>query len=176
MQMRCWLAPQLLRCPHRLSRSAAGVRVGAVLGLRATQEEAGMAAEIVLLDGPNATLPWPLALAEELLADAAPWGPPASGPDDSRYADVWRVAAYVNAYHRHPPGSDWRHPLRDDTLMANLPRYTTQQLLDGFFMGVRGEHFSYGLTRSLEPRLRVVIGEVVRRVCAADPPVFVLQA
>ncbi len=84
------------------------------------------------------------------------------------------MAAYVNAYHRHPPGAEWDHPLRDDALVTHLHRYTTQQLLDAFFLGVRGEHFSYGFTRRLEPRLRAVLGEVVHRVRAADPPVFVL--
>ena len=49
----------------------------------------------------------------------------------------------------------------------------TQQLLDAFFLGVRGEHFSDGLIRRREPQLRVLVGEVVRRVRAADPPVFV---
>ena len=119
-----------------------------------------------------------LELTEDLLADPSAWGPAvaASGPDDSRYADVWRLAAGVNAYHRHPPGSEWDHPLRDDALGAHLPRYTTQHLLDAFFLGVRGEHFNYGFTRRLEPQLRVIVGEVVRRVRATDPPVFVLPA
>jgi hypothetical protein len=131
-------------------------------------------AETIVLDGTTATLPWPLELATELLADASPWGPAVTGPDDSRYADVWRLAAYVNAYHRHLPGSQWDHPLRDEALVAHLPRYTTQQLLDAFFLGVRGEHFHDGLIRRQEPQPRVLVGEVVRRVRSGDPPVFVL--
>lgn len=109
--------------------------------------------ETVVLDGATPGLPWPLELAESLLADASAWGPAvaASGPDDSRYADVWRLAACVNAYHRHPSGSAWDHPLRDDALVAHLHRYTTQQLLDALFLGVRGKHFSYGLIRRREP-------------------------
>jgi hypothetical protein len=149
-----------------------------MLGLRAMQrrQDAGMAPdpETVVLDGATAKLPWPLELAENLLADASPWGPAVVGPDDSRYADVWRLAACVNAYHRHLPGSDWEHPLRDDALEAHLDRYTTQQLLDAFFLGVRGEHFNFGFTRRLEPQLRVILGEVVRRMHAPDPPAFAL--
>jgi hypothetical protein len=133
-----------------------------------------MAPDTVVLDGATAKLPWPLELAEDLLADASPWGPAITGPDDSRYADVWRLAAYVNAYHRHPPKSEWDHPLRDDALVAQLHRSTTQQLLDAFFLGVRGEHFNYGFTRRLEPQLRMILGEVVRRVRTADPPDFAL--
>lgn len=106
-------------------------------------------------------------------------GPPVAGPNDSRYSDVWRLAACVNAYHRHLPGADWDHPLRDDALAAHLHHYTTQQLLDAldaFFLGVRGDHLAYGLTRRLEPQLRVVLSEVVRRVRGADPPAFALPA
>lgn len=131
-----------------------------------------MAYDKVILDGPITYLPWPLDLAEELLADASPWGPAVTGPDDSRYTDVWRVAACINAYYRHPPGSDWDNPLRDDALVAHLHRYTTQQLLDGFFLGVRANHFNSGLTRRLEPQPRADLREVVRRVRGLDPPMF----
>ena len=135
-----------------------------------------MASDIVVLDGSTAKLHWPLDLAEDLLADASAWEPAVTGPDDSRHADVWRLTACVNAHHRHPPGEDWKHPLRDDALGTSPHRYSTQQLLDAFFLSVRGEHFSYGFTRRLDPRLRVALGEVVRRVHAADPPIFVLPS
>lgn len=46
----------------------------------------------VVLDGSTATLPWPLELAEDLLADASAWGPAVTGPDNSRYADEWLLA------------------------------------------------------------------------------------
>src|SRR5262249_3040026 len=107
-------------------------------------------ADVVVLDGPNAPPVWPLALAESLLADPTPWGSPADTLIKDRYQDAHRLATCVNMYHRHPPGTPWRNPIQDPELAEHLAQYTTQELLDGVFWGVRGERFNEGLTARVE--------------------------
>jgi hypothetical protein len=130
-------------------------------------------ADIVLLDGPDAPSEWPLALAESLLQDPTPWGIPLRRGAANRYQDAHRLATCVNMYHRLQAGTPWRNPIQDPALADHLARYTTQELLDGVFWGVRGERFSAGLTLEVEPRLRLAVAEVVRRIHSDTPPTFV---
>jgi hypothetical protein len=112
-------------------------------------------------------------LAESLLADPTPWGSPADILINDRYQDVYRLATCVNRYHRYPPGSPWRNPIQDPHLAEHLEHYTTHELLDGVFWGVRSEQFNEGLTAGVESSLRLAVREVVRRIHSDTPPTFV---
>lgn len=133
---------------------------------------------------------WPVAIAEQLLANPTPWGPPAYALgigyiDDPRLPDQSRefmgLAHCVNgAYERH--GGDmgtawnWANPIMERVKAgSSCTAYSTQDLLDIVFLCARGERFSDGLIRSAEPVLREIVREVVRRVHSPHPPVFLTQ-
>lgn len=145
--------------------------------------------DTVVLDGPGQPTRWPLELAEDLLADPATWGTDIRGYFGSslltqeerekaaqqryRYNDAYRLAAVVNAYNRHPVdwGGTFFNGLKAEG--SSLAHYSTQELLDAFFMVVRQERFNDGLVASLEPHLRQIVTEVVRRIHSTTPPVFI---
>ncbi len=133
---------------------------------------------------------WPVETAEKLLANPSPWGPPAYAlglgyiddphqPDQS--SEFLTLAYCVNgAYERH--GGDmgeawkWANPLIERFKEgSSCTAYSTQDLLDLVFLYARGEHFSDGLIRSVEPILREMVQEVVRRVRSPQPPVFLTR-
>jgi hypothetical protein len=132
--------------------------------------------EHVQLDGQFATAPWPVDVAVSLLHDPAAWGYWWPGHPDNqrpnRHADFNQLALQVTAYHRHLPGSAWSNPLRDEDLRQTFASYSTQDLLDAVFLAARGDRFNYGLICRLEPQLRLILQEVVRRVQSEDPPHF----
>ena len=139
--------------------------------------------EHVQLDGRCATTPWPVDLAVSLLQDPAPWGSWWPGHPDNqrpnRHADFMQLANQVLAYNRHPFGrafrrTAWRNPLHDDDLIRTRESYSTQDLVDALFLAATADRFNYGLICRLEPRLRLMVQEVVRRVQSEDPPQFEL--
>lgn len=148
------------------------------------EQETEVMAEHVKLDGIFATDPWPLELARSLLRDPLPWGTWWPGhPEEhrpTRYADFNRLALQVTAYKRHRPGVSWgvswSNPVRDEDLDQALERYSTQDLLDALFFATRGDRFNYGLICRLEPRLRLILQEVVRRVQSEEPPQFEVES
>ena len=135
--------------------------------------------DVVILDGIQRVSRWPLELAESLLKDPTPWGrfwPGHPENDPNRQHDYWTLANCVNAYHRHPLGSQWKNPLHDPQLSEHCSTYSTQELLDAIFYIARADHFSYGAIRKHEAHLRQALQEVVRRVHSATPPIFLLTA
>ena len=85
-----------------------------------------------------------------------------------------RLAQQVMGYNWHPFGKSWRNPVRDDELSRTCARYSTQDLLGALFHAARADRFNYGLICRLEPRLRLILQEVVCRVQSTDPPQFEL--
>lgn len=131
---------------------------------------------------------WAIHLAEKLLANSQPWGPPAyvlgtytddpEQPDQSN--EFLKLASFVDgAYERHGDIGDawhWASPiLAHIKEIGSCTEYTTQDLLDIVFLCARGERFRDGLIRSTEPTLRVMLQEVVRRVHSSSAPVFLAQ-
>jgi hypothetical protein len=129
---------------------------------------------------------WPVELAEKLLANPQPWGPPGyalglgyiddpNQPDQS--SDFYELARCVRgAYTRH--GGDmgeawnWARPLLNAVEEGKTcAHYTTQDLCDILFLHYRGERFCDHLIRSAEPVLREIVREIVQRVHASQPPV-----
>lgn len=133
-------------------------------------------AEQVTLDGQFASNPWPLEVARSLLSDPSPWGTWWPGhPQEhqpNRHTDFNQLALQVTAYTRHPPGVAWHSPLHDERFEQTAANYSTQELLDGLFVAARGDRFNYGLICRLEPRLRLILQEIVQRIQSADPPHF----
>ena len=131
---------------------------------------------------------WPVELAEALLANAQPWGPPVY---------IW-VVGYVNdvanrlphqhdlflalarnvngVYKRHGSMSEavnWASPIVEQVQTGgSCAAFSTQDLLDIVFLYGRGERFTEGLIRGAEPVLRTLILEVVKRVHSQSPPIF----
>ena len=138
-------------------------------------------AEQVKLDGPLASDPWPLELACSLLSDPSPWGEKAWWPglprdkQPTRYDEFNRLALQVNAYARHPPRTAWHHPLADKNFEQIYTSYSTQDLLDTLFLATRRNRYVDGLIHVNEPKLRLILQEIVRRVQSADPPQFVVH-
>lgn len=135
--------------------------------------------DLVVLDGIEKVSCWPLELAESLLKDPMPWGGlwpghPENGPN--RQYDYSTLANCVNAYHRHPPGSQWKHPLSDPQFSEHCSTYPTQELLDAIFIISRADRFVDGAIRKHESNMRQALQEVVRRVHSATPPIFLLVA
>ena len=112
--------------------------------------------------------------AVSLLQDPAPWGSWWPGHPDNQRPNFNRLALQVNGYHRHPFGQSWRSPVRDDDLSRTCASYSTQDPLDALFHAARADRFNYGLVCRLEPQLRLILQEVVRRVQSEDPPQFEL--
>ena len=137
----------------------------------------------------NGSQAWPVELAEKLLSNPQPWGPPTYAfgvgytddpqqPDQSD--DFFKLAYCVKgAYKRRGDmGEAWHwvnSVIESKKEGHSYAEYTTQDLLDIVFLHVRGERFSDGLIRSTEPVLREIIGEVVKRVHSSTPPVFLTQ-
>lgn len=136
--------------------------------------------EHVKLDGHFASDSWPLELARSLLRDPLPWGTWWPGhPEEhrpNRHADFNKLALQVTAYTRHPPGVAWHNPIRDESSDQTYASYSTQDLLDALFLAARGDRFNYGLICRLEPRLRLMLQEVVRRVQSEEPPQFEVES
>ncbi len=133
---------------------------------------------------------WPLGLAEKLLANPLPWGPPeyALGIgyiDDPEQADqssdFLELAQCVDgAYQRHAgdigEAWKWANPIINSVKEGgSCAEYATQDLLDIVFLYSRGERFCDGLIRSAEPILREILREVTRRVHSSPSPVFLTQ-
>ena len=130
---------------------------------------------------------WPVELAEQLLASALPWGPPAYGlgvgyPDDPHQPDQSHAFSTLaqcvdGAYERHGRSMreawDWARPLIESLKASgSCAQYPTQDVLDLVFLHARGERFSDGLIRSAEALLRELVREVVQRVHSSTPPTF----
>ncbi|QBD76122.1 hypothetical protein EPA93_08915 [Ktedonosporobacter rubrisoli] len=129
---------------------------------------------------------WPLELAEKLLDDPLPWGPPAyafghyvadqQGPEQC--SDFLELVSYVDgAYERHgddsPEAWKWADIIcRDLEKNGTLAQYTTQDLLDILFLHTRYERYCDGHIRSVETLLRKILQAVVQRVHSLHPPVF----
>ena len=129
---------------------------------------------------------WPVELAEKLLASPLSWGPPTyvfghyvddpNQPD--QFDEFLKLARCVDgAYKRHGGDMgeawDWANPVIEHVRAGDsCAEYTTQDLLDILFLCLRGDRFSDGLIRSVEPLLRRMLQEVVRRVHSPTPPVF----
>ncbi|GAC1360338.1 MAG: hypothetical protein NVSMB38_44200 [Ktedonobacteraceae bacterium] len=132
---------------------------------------------------------WPVDVAEKLLANPLPWGPPTyvlgkyiDDPNQPHQSDDFLELAHCvdGAYNRH--GGDmgtawnWANPIINSVQEGgSCTEYMTQDLLDIVFLCSRGERFSDGLIRSMEPILREMMREVVRRVHSSPSPVFLTQ-
>jgi hypothetical protein len=126
---------------------------------------------------------WPIEIAEQLLASPLPWGPPnyALGVgyiDDPRLPDhaseFIKLAHCVDgAYQRHEKAQEWaRATSQKHQATGTWQTVSTQDLLDILFLYARGERFTDGLIRSVEPALRAILQEVVKRVHTNNPPTF----
>jgi hypothetical protein len=133
---------------------------------------------------------WPIELAEALLANPLPWGPPTYAlgvgyVDDHELLDqsdaFFELANCVNgAYERHGDiGEAWKWAksiLPPEKAGKSSTACSTQDLLDIVFLYCRGERFSDGLIRENEPLLRSIVQEVVQRINSDTPPEFIIQA
>ena len=126
--------------------------------------------DAVILDGVQGRRDWPLALAEQLLADPMPWSAGASETGRTQWSRFAEVASSVNwSTRRHvsPKVAVERLGQND-----RLESYSTQELLDMLSAVWRMQrHVGYGLTE-IEPGLRTVVRIVVTRVRSATPPQF----
>jgi hypothetical protein len=59
---------------------------------------------------------------------------------------------------------------------AAYEEYATQELLDVLFVACRTDRFRSGTLKAEEPRLRLLLQEVVRRVHSVSPPTFVVTS
>ena len=131
---------------------------------------------------------WPVELAETLLTNPAPWGPPVYAPglgymkDDyespDQFAAFSKLAKCVDgAYNCHGEGfGTWMNATVEKLKAgASYEEYSTQDLLDIVFLCCRGERFSDGLIRTAEPLLRTIVQGVVKRVRSDAPPTFIVQ-
>ncbi|GER89035.1 hypothetical protein KDW_31970 [Dictyobacter vulcani] len=129
---------------------------------------------------------WPVELAEALLASPLSWGPPTYAlgigyVDDPQREDqsdgfIQLAMCVDGAYNRHSEAGQWANPiLRQVEVEASYEELSTQDLLDVVFLVCRGERFCDGLIRQHEPQLRAILQEVVRRIHADAPPVFIVQ-
>lgn len=132
---------------------------------------------------------WPVELAESLLANPLPWGPPTYAlgigyTDDptleDQSHDFMALAMCVDgAYTRHHDmgkAETWATTLLRHREVNDPPEQpSTQDLLDVVFLSCRGERFCDGLIRQREALLRTYIQEVVRRIHSDTPPVFIVQ-
>ncbi|MGO8946921.1 MAG: hypothetical protein ACLQUY_04500 [Ktedonobacterales bacterium] len=93
-------------------------------------------------------------------------------PEDVLSVEPWSPRLASDRLQPASPGSAWRNALWDDDLCRTCASYSTQDPLDALFFAARGDRFNYGLTCRVEPQLRVMLQEVVRRVQSEDPPQF----
>lgn len=133
---------------------------------------------------------WPIELAEALLANPLPWGPPTYAlgigyVDDPKLPDqsdaFLELASCVNgAYERHDDiGEAWKWAntiLPPEKAGISSTECSTQDMLDIVFLYSRGERFCDGLIRENEPLLRSIVQEVVQRMNSDTPPEFITQA
>ena len=131
---------------------------------------------------------WPIELAEKLIANPLPWGPPAYAfgkyADDPALPDQHHdfsalVSCVDDAYDRHghdiSKAWEWANPIcRDLETNGTFAQYTTQDLLDILFLNARYERFCDGHIRSVETLLRNIVRAVVQRVRSPHPPVFLV--
>lgn len=133
-------------------------------------------ADSVMLDGPSAEESWPLRAAEALLTDETPWGlgPNERGPNQT--VQFCRLAACVNA-HKRGRTYTWAYSLLDRVdAGAAYEEYSTQELLDVLFVACRTDRFRSGTLKAEEPRLRLLLREIVRRVRSDSPPTFLVES
>ncbi len=123
-----------------------------------------------MLDGWYRDGEWPLALAEQLLADPTPWSAGYRNTGPTQWHTFARVASAVNWAAR------WRvsPKLAAQRLRQNEPLegYSTQELLDMLSAIWRMQHHVGAGLADIEPGLRALLGLVVTRVRSATPPQF----
>lgn len=132
-----------------------------------------MSEDSVQLDGLDQGQDWPVELAELLVTDQTPWGlgPTETGPNLSTM--FYRLAMRVNARNRHRGGYEWAKSVLDRIEVTPLTAYATQDLLDVVNIVCRTDHFRTGTLRTEEPRLRLLLKEIIRRTKSDEPPIFV---
>jgi len=126
--------------------------------------------DTVALDGMHRDGDWPLALAEQVLADPTPLSTGYDDPGPTQWPRFAEIASYVNWYNRRLVSPR----LAVQRLRQNEPldSYSTQELLDMLSAIWRmQQHVGAGLAES-EPGLRALLGIVVTRVQSATPPQF----
>jgi hypothetical protein len=132
-----------------------------------------MSRDRVVLDGLHTDEDWPVELAESLIADQTPWGLGIGESGHSQSMKFYRLARCVNAHNRHHGGYEWAHLALEAIESHSSEAYSTQDLLDIVCLVCRADHFRNGTVRTEEPRLRLVLQEVVQRVHSDAPPIFV---
>jgi len=126
--------------------------------------------DVVVLDGMHPGRDWPLALAEQLLSDPAPWSDevPLAGP--TQWRTFAEVASAVNWHNRRRVSPKLAvEPLRRNEPLAI---YSTQELLDMLSAIWRMHHHVGAGVGEVEPGLRALLRVVVARMRSATPPRF----